>query len=524
MANKELFNTTRGELPPPADTVNEAGGMAYSMAPDQALAQYAATGCLNHTFYATDAQQLDVVLRLCMAVEPEFIARAALYCRREGRMKDMPALLCAVLSVRSPGLLAEVFDRVIDTPRMLRNFVQIMRSGVVGRKSLGTLPKRLVRQWLAERTDEAIFFASIGRNPSLVDILKMVRPSPETASREALYGYLIGREHDAEALPPIVREYERFKAELARGRAHAAPDVPFQMLTHLPLPTEAWTQIARNAPWQTTRMNLNAYARHGVLRDREMVKLIADRIADPAQVRRAGAMAHQLLMAYSAASSDVPGAILRAIEAAMEFAIERTPAIEGKTWVFVDVSGSMHSPVTGYRRGASARATCVDAASLIASAIVRKNPETEVIAFNESAIDVRLSPSDTVMTNATILAQMPSGGTNCSAPLRELNARNEHADTVIYISDSESWIDSHRSMWNDGTKTMHEWHLLKRRCPNARMVCIDLQPYASSQTPDRQDILNVGGFNDAVFDVIGMFLRGELGNRNWVEVIEKVSI
>ena len=61
-------------------------------------------------------------------------------------MKDMPALLCAVLASRAPGLLAEVFDRVIDDGRMLRNFVQIMRSGVVGRKSLGTLPKRLVQQ------------------------------------------------------------------------------------------------------------------------------------------------------------------------------------------------------------------------------------------------------------------------------------------------------------------------------------------------------------------------------------------
>jgi 60 kDa SS-A/Ro ribonucleoprotein len=29
-------------------------------------------------------------------------------------MKDMPALLCAVLSVQSPGLMAEIFDRVID--------------------------------------------------------------------------------------------------------------------------------------------------------------------------------------------------------------------------------------------------------------------------------------------------------------------------------------------------------------------------------------------------------------------------
>ena len=33
--------------------------------------------------------------------------------------------------------MAEVFDRVIDDGRMLRNFVQIMRSGVVGPEEPG---------------------------------------------------------------------------------------------------------------------------------------------------------------------------------------------------------------------------------------------------------------------------------------------------------------------------------------------------------------------------------------------------
>ena len=42
------------------------------------------------------------------------------------------------------------------------------------------------------------------------------------------------------------------------------PDVPFQMLTSLELKTEHWKQIASNAPWQMTRMNLNTFARHGV--------------------------------------------------------------------------------------------------------------------------------------------------------------------------------------------------------------------------------------------------------------------
>lgn len=153
MANKSLFKSLVGKVGA-ANAVNEAGGRGYKLAPKQALAQYVATGCMNSTFYASAETQLEAVVDLCNKVEPEFIARVALYARSRGHMKDLPAFLVAMLSVRSPGLMAEVFDRVIDNPKMLRNFVQIMRSGVVGRKSLGSLPKRMVQQWLASRSDE----------------------------------------------------------------------------------------------------------------------------------------------------------------------------------------------------------------------------------------------------------------------------------------------------------------------------------------------------------------------------------
>src|SRR5262249_19777021 len=140
---------------PAANTINEAGGPAYRFSPQHALAQYAATGCLNATYYASAEQQLGTVVALASQVEPEFLARTAIFCRERGFMRDMLALLCALLSVRSPQLLAQVFDRVIDDGKMLRNFVQILRSGAVGRKSLGTRPKKLVLEWLAKRDDEA---------------------------------------------------------------------------------------------------------------------------------------------------------------------------------------------------------------------------------------------------------------------------------------------------------------------------------------------------------------------------------
>jgi len=98
MANKKLFRSIVGKLIPAASAYNHEGAPAYAFEPRHALAQYAATGCLNGTFYASGEQQLDTVLALSRQVSAECIARTAVYCRERGHMKDMPALLCAVVA------------------------------------------------------------------------------------------------------------------------------------------------------------------------------------------------------------------------------------------------------------------------------------------------------------------------------------------------------------------------------------------------------------------------------------------
>src|SRR4029453_558495 len=152
------------------------------------------------------------VLDLAGHVTPEFLAKAAIHCRTRGHMKDMPALLLAVLSRRDPALMDRVFDRVVDSPRVLRTFVQVVRSGATGRKSLGSAPKRCVRRWLNQRTGAGLFAASGGDAPALADVVKMVHPKPGSREREALYGYLMGREVARDALPALVQQFEAFKA------------------------------------------------------------------------------------------------------------------------------------------------------------------------------------------------------------------------------------------------------------------------------------------------------------------------
>ena len=75
-----------------------------------------------------------------------------------------------------------------------------------------------------------------------------------------------------------------------------------------------------------------------------------------------------------------------------------------------------------------------------------------------------------------------------------------------------------------GTAVAREWNALKARNPAARLVLLDLQPYTTTQAGSRADVLNVGGFSDAVFDLVDLFARGELEGDAWVRAIESVPL
>jgi len=160
-------------------------------------------------------------------------------------------------------------------------------------------------------------------------------------------------------------------------------------------------------------------------------------------------------------------------------------------------------------------------AGLGAAAVLRKNPAARVLPFEQEVVKLSLNARDSVMTNAQALAAIGGGGTNCSAPLARLNMERAKVELVILVSDNESWVDATR---RGATQTLREWEVLKKRCPQARLVCIDIQPYGTTQAAERHDIMNVGGFSDAVFGVMASFAEGKTGSEHWVGEIEKVSL
>jgi 60 kDa SS-A/Ro ribonucleoprotein len=80
------------------------------------------------------------------------------------------------------------------------------------------------------------------------------------------------------------------------------------------------------------------------------------------------------------------------------------------------------------------------------------------------------------------------------------------------------------------TGVMTEWQRLVKnqlRLQGAgmlgpKLVCIDLQPHMTNQAPNRGDILNIGGFRDAVFSIVAAFLAGVA--RRFVAAVEAVEL
>lgn len=530
MANKKIFKSASvSRKVPVADTTNRAGGKAYTMNERHALAQIACTNCFRGTFYASAEDNLKLAKDAAMKLvgDPQFIAKVAVYSRTKGYMKDMSAFLSVVLADTDPVLFRKVFRKVIDNGRMLRNFIQMARSGAVtGRvfnMSAGTC-RHALQEWFNAKSPYALFKASIGNDPSMKDMLRMCRPKPNTAEKQALFAYFMGKDVAVEELPEPVRSYEQYKKTM-KGEV---PDVDFRMLDSLGIGDKEWTQIAMRAPWQMTRMNLNTFARHNVFKDKKAVAAVAERLQNAEEIVKARQFPYQLYMAWKATenTSEVPFAVKDALQDAMEISINNVPEIKGQVYVCMDMSGSMTSPITGTNEyGRSSAVRCVDVAGLFASAVARKNRSAEIWTFSNDAQKVNINPRDTVITNTNKLARA-GGGTNISAPLRHLNNAKAKGDAVIYVSDYESWIDSGSSYsyYGGGTALATEWENFKKRNPHARLVCIDLTPRNNSQIKERADVLQVGGFSDQVFDVVASFVEHGHGQDHWVDVIESTPL
>lgn len=512
MVNKTMFKTTGSKNK--RKIINEAGGKAYSLSDTHALCQLAVTNCFNDVYYSSAQEVLNKVKDIVSKVDSETVAKIAVYSHEQAKMKDMAAYLLAVLVSREEHvLLQKIFNRIVTNSKMLCNFVQIVRSGVLGVKSFGSVTKKLINNWLTSRTPDQLFNDSIGHsNPSLKDIIRMTHPKPKDIVQSTIFAYILGKNVEDRFiyLPERVQQYEIFK----RDNSTILPDVDFRLLSNCKLTESHWKILAKSMRWDMLRRNLNTLSRHNVLQDKELVQHIANVLSNKEIVKKQKVFPFELLTTYLNAK-ELPSKIQNALHDALEHATENISDFETDTIVCVDVSSSMKSPATGNRGSATSVTTCVQVAALFASSILRKNSgETTVVPFDTSVKCINIDGRDSVMTNTKKLS-LNGGGTDCSCALRHINNLGKKANLIVYISDNQSWYQANGTM-------LGEWNKFKANNPEAKMVLIDIQPYCNTQCFDNKKVINIGGFSDSQFTIINNFVRN--GQIDFVKTIKEIKL
>ena len=266
-------------------------------------------------------------------------------------------------------------------------------------------------------------------------------------------------------------------------------------------------------------MNLATFERHGVFGLKSFTSRIAEKLMSERDIIRSKAMPFAIFSAFKKAG-DISYEIRDALNKAAEISLQNVPKLEGKTVVAIDRSGSMSSLI-------NSRSTVrvMDVAAVLVAALKNKNPDLEIILFNHTA-SIYEPKGKTLFGISEELSRMAGGGTDCGAAMAFI--KNQYANTgmpdnIIMVSDNESWLSTTKNFWNS-TGTVDQLKLIRKQNPNTRMINIDVTPGSSSQTVPEEYVLNIGGFNDAVFQVASLFFNSK-GNKDfWVSEINKVEI
>jgi len=123
-------------------------------------------------------------------VQPEFIAKAAVFSRSLGA-RGPPAEMVAFLVTCDNSLFQSAFDLAVDDADMLVRVLRTIWSGTVGRRSLGSAPKAIVRAWLNRVPPRVLLTAAGVDEPNLAVIIRMVRPRPVDERRGQLFRRVI---------------------------------------------------------------------------------------------------------------------------------------------------------------------------------------------------------------------------------------------------------------------------------------------------------------------------------------------
>lgn len=479
------------------DTVNKAGGVAFSKDDQLKLVSILFTSFVEDQFYRKADTTLAELKALVAKVDLKFAAKAAIYARTEFGMRSITHATAACIAHHARGLgldwikqfVNKVVYRVDDAAEILAAYLAMFPDT---KKKRASIPNGLKKGLaLSLRKFDAYQIAKYrGEKDSvkLVDLFNLVHPKPSEKQQQVFKDLI-----ENKLVSTGTWEVELSEAGKAENKGEAKKNVWKRLLSENKLPYFALLRNLRNI-LETE--------------DEEIVDSAIAKLTDEKVIQKSLVLPFRYITAQKEIDRLPDGSKLKrkisnAIDKAVGLSLSNVPAIKGETLIAMDDSGSMTSALSKSMKGTYA----VDVACLFTAVLAKKN-DCDVLLFNSTARYVPLNTRDSVTTiNEGLRKQVCRGGTSFESIFRTANKKY---DNVIILTDEQAWRGNTMGSFEQYCKT--------HKCfPN--LFCFDLAGYGTMQFP-KEGVFSLAGFSEKALTFISMLQEDRNAMITAVEAVE----
>lgn len=508
---------------------NYEGGVGYEMSFEETLAEFFSLGLLNGNFYQSQEEVLKNAKELFeRAVEecPEFATKCAIYGNNVNSLKLVPTIWLVYLStLEDKTLFKKAFPKIIRTPKMLHDFMEICRKGGI-REGLGRGTKKVINDWLEDRLNEYQVTRNKGK---LADIVKVTRPSCKDEEFQSYMKYLCKDEltfQRAIALKKVIDfledgvmneevlmlieenrlQLEELKHSTKNLSKEDKQDLYAEMYKGLNYSALILNLVALERVYATKTRRVSKYGSRGYFEQtvvietdipEEVIQVVVSRIDDIEMYHKSNMLPFALItaerMVVTPEFKIAIGNVVKRI-ANEAFCIDK----DIRVMVGVDTSYSMTTDITD-------ALTCMDIATLFGAMIKKSHTNSKVYAVASDIKEVGLAKQEDVFRMAKKIAKVDVG---CGTYFEQLMDKYDDEKYIILITDSMS-ADNLEKVW------------LRHKKPNgAKLIVWQLEAY-KTKLSNHPSVVYLAGYSDRLLGLVKNIIEGKAGQ---IETIKSIQI
>ncbi|WP_285796633.1 TROVE domain-containing protein [Micromonospora sp. NBRC 107095] len=342
-------------------------------------------------------------------------------------------------------------------------------------------------------------YDSVGSSVRFGDVIDLTHPTAKDERQGDLFRYALDRRHKrGNPLPASLRMMAARDALMAlpveRRREVTDPAVlgaagmTWEALAGWrqgAMDASAWESVIPTMGYVALLRNLRNFDQVGV--SDALAETVAAKLSDPGQVATSRVLPMRFLSAYNAAPS------LRwayPLEKALQHALANVPALDGRTLILIDTSGSMQSPFSK-----DGSLLCWDGATVFGLALAARARAATVVSFSH---DTRVFPS---VAGESVLAAVRrfkddgyffGMGTDTEKAVRK---HYDGHDRVVILTDEQAH-------WHNASDVAAA---VPAEVP---VYTWNLAGYRVGHTPAAANRHTFGGLSDAAFAMIPLIEAG----------------